>query len=70
MQPTARVENGTLIIKARKKEGHVGLWGSLGKPVDRKCDPKVKARREDSIKAKLKQEQEVCRGFISCVLDT
>eukprot|EP00752_Nemacystus_decipiens_P006509 g5861.t1 len=59
MQPKARVENGTLIIKASKKEGHVGLWGSLGKPVDRKCDPKVKARREESIKEKLKQEQEL-----------
>lgn len=65
MQPKARVENGTLIIKARKKEGHVGLWGSLGKPVDRKCDPKVKTRREESIKEKLKQEQEVCGGMVS-----
>eukprot|EP00903_Cladosiphon_okamuranus_P008736 g8368.t1 len=59
MQPRARVENGTLMIKARKKEGHIGLWGSLGKLVDRKCDPKVKARREESIKEKLKQEQEL-----------
>lgn len=58
-QPKARVENGTLLIKARKKEGSVGLWGSLGQPVDRKCDPEVKARREESIKEKLKQEQEV-----------
>lgn len=58
-QPKARVENGTLIIKAKKKEGSVGLWGSLGKLVDRKGDPKVKARREESIKEKLKQEQEV-----------
>lgn len=49
-------------IKATKKEGHVGIWGSLGEPVDRKCDPKVKTRREESIKEKLKQEQEVCGG--------
>lgn len=70
MQPKARTENGSLMIKARKKEGHVGLWGSLGKPVDRKCDPKVKARREESIKAKLKQEQEVRGGLMSCVLET
>ena len=67
MQPKARVENGTLIIKARKKEGHVRLWGSLGRPVDRKCDPKVKTRREESIKEKLKQEQEVCGGFLACL---
>lgn len=58
-QPKARVENGTLHIKARKKEGSVGLWGSLGQPVDRKCEPEVKARREESIKEKFKQEQEV-----------
>ena len=72
MQPKARVENGTLMIKARKKEGHVGLWGSLGKPVDRKSDPSVKARREESIQEKLKQEQEVCGrgGFMSRVLET
>lgn len=60
------MENGTLIIKARKKEGHVGLWKSLGNPVDRKCDPAVKTRREESIKEKLKQEQEV-RGGSNCI---
>lgn len=59
MQPKARVENGTLMIKAKKKEGSTGLWESLGQPVSRKCDPKVKARREESIKEKLKLEDEV-----------
>ncbi|CAM9391980.1 unnamed protein product [Ectocarpus sp. 4 AP-2014] len=59
MQPKARVENGTLMIKAKKKEGSATLWGSLGQRVSRKCDPKVKARREESIKEKLKLEDEL-----------
>ncbi|CAM9541458.1 unnamed protein product, partial [Ectocarpus sp. 8 AP-2014] len=59
MQPKARVENGTLMIKAKKTEGSARLWGSLGQRVSRKCDPKVKARREESIKEKHKLEDKL-----------
>lgn len=62
VQPRARVDNGTLIIKAKKKEGSNGLWGSLGQIVDRKSTVEAKARREESIKEKFKQEQEVGGG--------
>lgn len=59
VQPKARVDKGTLIIKAKKKEGSTGLWGSLGQVVDRKSSAEAKSRREESIKEKFKQEQEV-----------
>lgn len=61
VKPKARVENGILVIKANKKEGHTGIWGGAGMScVDRKCsDPKVRIRREESIKEQLKREQEV-----------
>ena len=58
-QNRARIENGTLVMKATKKEGHCGLWGTLGQIVHRKCDSEVKRRREDSIKEQLKREKEV-----------
>lgn len=61
-QPRARVQDGTLFIKAKKKEGHEGIWGSLGQRVDRRCTPDVKARREESIKEQFKREQEVIVG--------
>lgn len=58
-QSRARVEKGVLIIKARKKQDNIGTWGLVGTCADRKCDPEVRARRENSIKEELKREQEV-----------
>lgn len=58
-QQKARVEKGILVVKLKKKSDNFGIWGSLGQRVDRKCDPKVTARREQSIKEKLKWEEEV-----------
>lgn len=63
-QPRARTERGILFIKAKKKEGHIGIWGVLGSVADRKSDPEVRIRREESIKGQLKQEQEVSRNNI------
>lgn len=60
-QHKARVEKGILVVKLKKKSDNFGIWGSLGQRVDRKCDPKVTARREQSIKEKLKWEEEVSR---------
>lgn len=58
-RPRAWVKEGVLTVKATKKEGHTGAWGSLGSCVDRKCNPDVKIRRDNSIKEKLKYEEEV-----------
>lgn len=58
-QHKARVEKGILVVKLKKKSDNYGIWGSLGQRLDRKCDPKVRARREQSIKEKLKWEEEV-----------
>lgn len=64
VQPKARTEKGILIFKAKKKEGHTGIWGKLGACVDRnKSEPEVRIRREESIKEQLKQEQEVSSLF-------
>lgn len=64
-QPRARTERGILIIKAKKKEGHIGIWGILGSIADRKSEPEVRIRREESIKEQLKREQEVSRNCVS-----
>lgn len=55
----ARIENGTLVVEMKKKQGFCGLWGKLGQIVHRNCDPEIKIRREESIKEQLKREQEV-----------
>lgn len=53
------MEKGILVIKAKKKEGSTGIWGALGKRVDRQCAPDVKNRREESIKEHFKREEQV-----------
>lgn len=55
----ARIENGTLIVELRKKQGFRGLWGKVGQIVHRNCEPEIKIRREESIKEQLKREHEV-----------
>ncbi|CAM9137449.1 unnamed protein product [Choristocarpus tenellus] len=55
----ATVQNGTLIIRVKKKKGHTGLWGALGFKARRKGDPKIKERRQQSIHTQQKHEQEL-----------
>lgn len=69
-QHKARVEKGILVVKLKKKSDSFGIWGSLGQRVDRKCDPKVTARREQSIKEKLKWEEEVSDDYRASSIDT